>query len=198
MNEALVVMLALLWAVVLLPSALRSRRGNTHATVGGFERAMDVLRHQPDGRHLMVPADAGRIVGHDGGDRATIGPAPRLHREDPVIARRRATFTRLLVASAALLLLALLVGGFAWTLTVLAVAVTGGYTALLRHHKLRRDEVREVVREIRGDETFGPREERIPVAVGQTHELRFGVPVASHPDEPWQPMTGVRIRRWDD
>jgi hypothetical protein len=191
-NEALVVMLALLWAIVLLPGALRSRRANTMATVGGFERAMDVLRRQPDGRYLMVPADAGRIVG--GEDQAPHVPT-RARREDPLVERRRLLFGRMLVADGALLVAAVFVGGFAWTLWTLAVLTTLGYAALLRHLKLRRDQVRDVVRELRGDAVIDLRdEERVPVAVG----AEPGVQVVSRPDEPWQPMAGVRIRRWED
>lgn len=208
MNEALVVMLALLWAVVLLPGALRSRRVNTQATVGGFERAMDVLRRQPDGRSLMVPEDAGRIVGQGRlSERVGAATAPtRVRREDPAIGRRRTTFVRLLAATGALFVAAVVLGGFAWTLFTLTLGVTAGYAALLRRYKLRRDEVREVVRELRGDEAAEPRHERLPVAVGagggygagDRYGEPAGVQVARQPDEPWQPMSGVRIRRWDD
>jgi hypothetical protein len=64
-NEALV-LVVLLWAVLLLPSALRSRSSSSpHVTVGGFARAMEVLRASPsdsDGRQVLVPTDAGRVV----------------------------------------------------------------------------------------------------------------------------------------
>ncbi|MBW3618680.1 MAG: hypothetical protein KY461_00410 [Actinobacteria bacterium] len=200
MNEALVVMLALIWAVALLPGAVRSRRVNTHATVGGFERAMDVLRRQPDGRYMMVPNDAGRIVGLDGDVAAPTAPGARSHarREDPVVARRRTTFVRSLAVTGTLLLVALFAGGFAWTLFILSAVATGGYAALLRHLKLQRDQVREVVRDIRGDQVVDLRDERLPVAVGAPPMFGEGVPVASHPDDPWQPQTAVRIRRWED
>ncbi|MBW3657614.1 MAG: hypothetical protein KY457_03185 [Actinobacteria bacterium] len=204
MNEALIVMLALLWAVALLPGAVRSRRVNTHATVGGFERAMDVLRRQPDGRYMMVPNDAGRIVGDaaasargDAVGAATAG-SRGLRREDPVVARRRTVFVRALAATATLFVVALLAGGFAWTLFTLSLLATGGYAALLRHLKLRRDEVREVVRDIRADQVVDLRDERLPVAVGAAPMFGDGVPVASRHDEPWQPQTAVRIRRWED
>jgi hypothetical protein len=200
MNEALVVLLALLWAVALLPGAVRSRRVNTHATVGGFERAMDVLRRQPDGRYMMVPHDADRIVGRTDGDatgEATRGAVARAHREDPTVARRRTTFLRAVAATGALFLVALVVGGFAWTLFTLSLVVTGGYAALLRHLKLQRDQVRAKVRHLRA-EVRDVHEERIPVAVGAAPMFEQRVPVASRPDDPWQPQTAVRIRRWDD
>jgi hypothetical protein len=199
-NEALVVMLALIWAIVLLPGAVRSRRANTMATVGGFERAMDVLRRQPDGRYLMVPEDAGRIVGPEGRGGTSHVPT-RARREDPIIERRRLLFGRMLVATGVLLLAAVAFRGFAWTLFTLALATTVGYAALLRHLKLRREQVRAVVRELRGDTVIDIRDEqrirdqqRMPVAVGSSP----GVQVASRPDDPWEPMAGVRIRRWED
>lgn len=191
MNETLVLMLALLWAVVLLPGALRSRRSNTHVTVGGFHNAMAVLKKTPDGRSLMVPDDAGRIV-----SRTSPGVTPTrttVRREDPRVARRRAIFTRLVITVGVTFLAALFIGGFTWTLFTLALLTTGGYAALLRHFKLRQDQVREVVRELRGDErATARRDEQLPVAVGAA-----GPQVSTRPDDPWQPQSGVRIRRWD-
>lgn len=196
MNEALVLMLALIWAIVLLPGALRSRRTSAHATVGGFHNAMAVLKKTPDGRSVMVPEDAGRIVSRSApGER----PHPRPHAstprsEDPRIARRRALFTRLLVTVGVTFLAGLVLGGFAWTLFTVATATLAGYAALLRRYKIRQDEVREVVRELRG-ENVAPSQrqvEQLPIAVGAS-----GPQVATRPDDPWQPMSGVRIRRWD-
>lgn len=197
MNEALLVMLALLWGILLLPGALRSRRANTMATVGGFERAMDVLRRQPDGRYVMVPGDAGRIVERHG-DRT--GRTEPTGREDPLVVRRRTRFSQMVLATVALLVVALVAGGFAWTLFAVSVLTTGGYALLLRHLKLRRDQVRDVVRELRGEPAPTPDppvRESLPMAVGAGPGASHGQ-VASRPDEPWQPMAGVRIRRWDD
>jgi hypothetical protein len=51
-SEALV-LLVILWAAALVPSAVRARNASPHVTVGGFERAMEVLRSEqrstPDG-----------------------------------------------------------------------------------------------------------------------------------------------------
>ena len=180
MNEALV-LLVLLWAVLLVPSALRSRSSSSpHVTVGGFERAMDVLRTSPTssggrsstGRQLLVPKDAGRIVDHvDPPTRpasargADAAPPPRVSatREDPTIAARRMWFTRLLAGSALSVVLALVFGGIVWLLAGAAVAGTVAYAALLRRWKVQRDEVRSVVRELELDA-----EPRVPVgaAVG--------------------------------
>jgi hypothetical protein len=208
-NEALV-LLVLLWAVLLVPSALRSRASSSpHVTVGGFERAMDVLRTSPrtGGRQLLVPADAGRIVaraesvpGSVPGERgyapraagppagappnvaSEAGPADPVGRrvavEDPRIAARRVWFVRLLVGTAASLLLAIIVGGLLWVAAFLAIAATAGYATLLRRLKLQRDEVRTVVRSLEIDA-----DPRVPVGAAVGHDVA--------------PSGSVRLRRWD-
>jgi len=181
------VLLVLVWAALLLPGAVRSRRTSPHVTVGGFERAMDVLRTEArgsGGRELLVPRDAGRIVDH-----APIGPSksrshtmPTQTQEDPIIARRRANFIRALIATVVTLVLAVVVGGWLWVPFTLVVVGTAGYVAILRHLKLQRDEAKRVVREIdltREEVSQAPR-----VAVGSGgEELTHG---------------SVRLRRWDE
>jgi hypothetical protein len=176
-NEA-IVLLVLLWAVVLVPGAIRSRnRTSPHATVGGFERAMDVLRSKPGvGREMLVPGDAGRIVGRDVNRDEPRGP---YRRENPVTARRRAWFVRLLAGTGATFLLAVLLGGWLWLPFLFSTMLAGGYTALLRHLKIQRDEARRVVRKIdlRDRERAAASERREqPVAAGDS---------------------AVRLRRWD-
>jgi hypothetical protein len=177
-NET-IVLLVLLWAVVLVPGAIRSRnRTSPHATVGGFERAMDVLRSKPSvGREYLVPRDAGRIVTRDVSRDEPAGP---YRREDPVTARRRAWFVRLLAGTGATFLLAVVFGGWLWLPFVLAALIAGGYTALLRHLKIQRDEARRVVREI-------DLRDRARGAVDEAAE------------EPVAAAGGgaVRLRRWD-
>lgn len=193
MNLALVLLLAFVWAAVLLPGALRSRRGNTHATVGGFAHAMDVLRQRPSGRELLVPADAGRIVGVEA--RAELWPGGS-HRIDPMLERRRRVFARLLGGTFTALALAVFTGsGPLWTLTVLLGGALGGYVALLRRWKRQRDQARRVVRELRRPRRDDPRGvvDAPPRAVGENP-----VQVATHPSEPWAASSGVRIRRWED
>jgi hypothetical protein len=173
-NEALV-LLVLLWAALLIPSALRSRTGSPHATVGGFERAMDVLKtpsHRSGGRQLLVPGDAGRIVDHVG-----IAPAEETRayrREDPLVQTRRTWFLRLLAGTALSVVLAVLFGGVLWAAAGLSIVATGSYVALLRRWKLQADQVRTVVRQLEADVPT----ERVPVgaAVGES---------------------SVRLRRWD-
>jgi hypothetical protein len=147
-SEALV-LLVILWAAAMVPSAVRARNASPHVTVGGFERAMEVLRNEQratPGRRVMVPADPERIV-----QRAVRAPSPgpgrRFRREDPRIARRRAWFERLLVVSVAAIAVGLVLGGWYWFLTGVVVSATLGYTIRLRRLKVQRDEARRVVRE---------------------------------------------------
>lgn len=174
----LIVLLVLLWAVVLIPGALRSRTGSPQKTVGGFSRAMDVLKTKPAGRELLVPGDAVRLVD----DREVVADAvPRraAAREDLMTRRRRAWFVRLLAGTGATLLLAIVLGGWGWLAFLVAAAATVGYAAMLRRLKLQRDAARAKVREIdvRDAADLPERQvEREPAAVG----------------------AGVRLRRWED
>ncbi|MCC5949498.1 MAG: hypothetical protein JJT89_13695, partial [Nitriliruptoraceae bacterium] len=157
MNEALV-LLVLLWAGFLVPSALRNRHSSPHATVGGFERAMDVLGSGPQevhmsrsssGRRLMVPGDANRIVERESAGAASADMVSvHVRGRDPVVARREAWFVRSLIATGASFLAAVLVGGYLWTLFAVVFLVSLGYVAVLRHLKLQRDEARRVVAEL--------------------------------------------------
>ena len=198
MNEA-IVLLMLLWAVLLLPGALRSRNSSPHATVGGFSRAMDVLRTKPgQGRELMVPGDAGRIVARglsrDAAEPSVreaarrrapappAAPAPSDRGEDPVVARRRTWFLRLLAGTGAALLLALGVGGWLWALFTLSVVVTGGYVTLLRRLKLQHDEARRVVRDLE----LRRSEDQLPDQAPWPAEDASGLALGT-----------VRLRRWE-
>jgi hypothetical protein len=182
-SEALV-LLVLLWAVLLVPGALRSRNSSPHATVGGFERAMDVLRTEGrgpvrggNGRELLVPRDAGRIVEREiDGTVRTV----RIHHEDPLVTQRRGWFLRAVAATGIALLLALVVGGWMWAPFLFTAAGTGGYAALLRHLKVQRDEARRVVRELDLHRVELPEPQRVAVG-GDLFE-------GGH---------GVRLRRWD-
>ncbi|MEX0835809.1 MAG: hypothetical protein WD010_06940, partial [Nitriliruptor sp.] len=169
--------LVLLWAALLVPSALRSRTGSPHATVGGFERAMDVLKTSPqrsNGRQLMVPGDAGRIVDHHG-IVAAEQPKP-YRREDPRVEARRVWFLRLVAGTVVSLVLAVIFGGVLWGVALLAVAATGAYVALLRRWKLQADQVRSVVRELEAD--VDQQKVLVGAAVGENAGT-------------------VRLRRWD-
>lgn len=152
MNEALVVILAFLWALLLLPAAVRSRRSDPRSTVGGFARTMEVLRRRsPDG---SAAASAGRNV--------TVGRARAVHRSaadpsqgadrprrpgfDPVLYRRRRVFVALVVALPVATVVAAVVGGGAWIAAAAVAAGLAGYVVLLRRWKLQRDRARSVIR----------------------------------------------------
>lgn len=209
MDEALLAALLIGWAAVLLPSALRSRREtDPQVTVGGFTQAMAVLRGRPDGREIMVPGQADRIVsqGQPRTRPVTAPPRSGASRRSDVVARRRTMFVRLLAATIGTFVLAVVVGGLLWPMFVTTAMALGGYVAMLRHFKLEADEARAVVRtidltphEVAPDRDVRYRE---PVAVGAEPfgfaphaDTQFQV--ATRPDTPWQPQSSVRIRRWD-
>jgi hypothetical protein len=182
-NEALV-LLVLLWAALLVPSALRSRTGSPHATVGGFERAMDVLKTSPRsaptgaGRQLLVPGDAGRIVDHDG-IAAAEEPKP-YKREDPRVEARRVWFLRLIAGTVASVALAIGFGGLVWAVALLSLAATTVYVVLLRRWKLQADQVRSVVRRLEAETATQREPEHVPVGAAVGAEAG-----------------NVRLRRWD-
>lgn len=182
MNEALVVILAVMWALILLPGALRGRRSSPQNTVGGFERAMDVLGHRGSpGRRILVPDDAERIVGV---------PA----RQAAVVAKRRRVFTLLAGTTGVSFLLALLAGGAFWVLWVAAAVGTGAYVLVLLRHKAQRMQAEWVVRTLPPQEHQLQRQ-RLERVVGG--EVPLDLQVVTDPDAPWEPQAGVRIRRWD-
>lgn len=204
LDEALLAALLIGWAAVLLPSALRSRRETDPlVTVGGFTQAMAVLRGRPDGREILVPGQADRIVGHgEPARRPAPTPRPGAGRRSGLLRRRRQLFTRLLAATAGTFVLAVVVGGLLWPLFVTTAVALGAYVGLLRHFKIEADQARDVVRtidlagyeaEATHDRGWTPWEdERQPVAVGAE-----SIQVVTRPDEPWAPNSSVRIRRWE-
>lgn len=198
-NEALVVLI-LLSAAFVVPSALRNRHASPHVTVGGFERAMDILGSGPqevdmarssNGRRLMVPGDANRIVERpSAGDPAPRTTPVRIRRPDPVVARREAWFIRSIAATGVSFLGAVVVGGYLWPLFAVVLLATLGYVAVLRHLKLQRDEARRVVAQLdlHRDRTVIDVTDRAPQPVS----------AAVGGSEPWVGSSTVRLRRWDD
>lgn len=184
-NELLVLLL-IGWAALMVPSVLRSRASSPHVTVGGFERAMDVLRSDArasrssrsgpgPGRQVLVPGQVPRTAyGAPGGP--AMQPPVRHRPEPPVLASRRRWFVRLLAASGSTLLLASVVGGWVWLVTVPVLIVTVGYVALLRKLKLQRDQARQVVRQLRVD----------PLPTAHAGAPQMGAAVGH-----------VQLRRWD-
>lgn len=194
-SELFLVVLALVWAALLVPGAFRARKASPHTTVGGFERAMDVLRSdtRPQlGREVMVPGDASRIVDGPAGTEASAGPSsdpgsapPRQPQEDPVVARRRFWFTRSLIGTAATLVLALLGGGgWLWVPFGVSLVLTAGYVAVLRHLKLQRDEAKRVVADLDLH-----RDDEVVIDVAAAEAGGGGA---------WSGSGTVRLRRWDD
>jgi len=181
-NEALVLVL-LIWAALFLPGLVRARNTSPHVTVGGFERAMHVLRSDGHGRgrgrRLMVPADPARIVARPVDDR--IEPTATMLAEDPVLARRRVWFVRSLAACVVTLVLGLLFQGAAWLVFLATVSATVAYVAVLRRLKQQRDEARTVVREL--DLREG--------VVGDVGQVAVGA------EDAWVGSGTVRLRRWD-
>lgn len=144
MNGALVFLLALLWALVILPGALRSRRSSPTSSVGTFERAMDVLARREsngyggEGRVVYVPNDAVRISG----DRAI--------RQQEIRARRRRTFMRLLVLTATSMVVAVVGGGQWWLMFLSTGALLTGYVVLLLRWKSQAEQAAAVARDLPG------------------------------------------------
>ncbi len=141
MNLALLLFLALLWCVVLLPSAIRNHRGSLHHSMGGFARTMQVLgsspgnapRATPDLRRVMVPANAARIVAPPRG-------------EDLARERRRKSLRGLVFAAALTTTIALLAGGVFWAFAAVADAALIAFVAALRNIAVRAKARRELVR----------------------------------------------------
>jgi hypothetical protein len=196
-NAGLLILLALLWAVFLLPGALRARQSSPTSSVGTFERAMSTLgrRHhgrtwsRREGRYVYVPSDAAMIVG----DRA------RRRRE--VLERRRRIFVRLMATTGVIFPFAVFVGGAFWMLLVASSGALAVYAGLLRRWKLQADQAAEVVRELPDVEVareVAEEHQGARVAAGAEIGAGHGLQTATHPDDPWAPQSGVRIRRFDD
>ena len=115
--------LAGLWAVVLVPPALRalSRFGRSSDSVGSFRNNMTVLGGAtPAGRVGRTPL---------GAPAPTVGSRPRTRAE--VRKRRRDVLVGLLAVSGLLLVVAVVVGGAAWMAWLVSAGLLAGYVALL-------------------------------------------------------------------
>lgn len=144
MSSLVIVLLAGLWASILLPGLWRERRGSDPLTsITSFERCMHLLaprtapspaRQQP-GRHVMVLEEPSRV------DPQRPASAARLAR------RRRAVLQWLLALIPATAVVALLLGGLAWGLPVAAGVLYGGYAAEDRRLR-RRARYRSRVRDL--------------------------------------------------
>lgn len=177
MNQALVVLLAVIWALILLPSAVRGHHRSPRSTVGGFQRAMGVLaRRRSGGRDVLVLAEPERVV---------VGV-----RDRELLARRRRVFTTLVVATGVTFLLAVVGGGRWWLLWLATATALASYVVLLLRWKAQRLEAAEVVRRL---PVRSASEDALARVVGGTPDVQ----VVTDPDEPWRAGSGVRIRRWE-
>ncbi len=109
MSPVLLIVLAGLWAAVLIPATVRSRdHAHDGRTMDGFHTAMRTLSRRPpsstDSRRILVPTPQ------------VTGAAP----SSPSLARRRLVFLRVLGAAAASLAFAVALGGPLWWLVHLA------------------------------------------------------------------------------
>lgn len=180
-NVNALLLLVLAWAVLLLPGALRTRGRSPVSTVGGFERAMAVLRGDESGSAGPLDprgtaAVAARTVAH----RPPLEPPAR-----GVLRRRRAWFVRLLVATGATGVLAVTASGWLWGVFVAAVLVTAGYVVTLRRLKLERDAARRVVADLVQRRSAGERGRVQPEDEGLVGVVG------------WSSGDNVRLRRWD-
>lgn len=202
MNEALVVILAFLWALLLLPGAIRSRRRDPTSTVGGFTRAMEVLRENPELRGSLHSEEGVRIIG---GEHQYLSPVPPLlsdeddapHGFDPILVRRRRVFISLLVITLLVTVVAALVGGAAWAAPAATVLILVGYVVLLRRWKLQRDEARAMVRELRqAREAAQTRQSEYHGGQRAVGDALWGPPTGDPTPDPRHGPAGVT--RWDE
>lgn len=140
MNLLVVVVLAGLWALILLPGLLREHRSRSPlATIDRFERSMGILakrqrgagmsgtRRRSPGRQVLI-IDPHRLTGASNRAR--------------VLRRRRQTVLRLAAAAAVAGLLALALGGlFLWLFTAAATGLLG-YLAMLARIRANEAEAR--------------------------------------------------------
>jgi hypothetical protein len=139
MSLLVVGLLAILWASILLPGALRNRRESSpQTTIDSFERSMSMLamraKNRPaSGRQVLVlPPPPQRP------------PSPRVR----AVRRRRQILARLAVATTASALLALIIGGAFWALFGVVAAALGSYVASLVYLQTRQAETQRKVRRI--------------------------------------------------
>ncbi len=149
--------LAAIWAAVLLPPYLERRRAvHPSHSIGDFRRQLHVLQRTGD-PYAPMPSH----------------PAPRrsMTRTD-VLRRRRDVLATLAVAAVLTLLLALVAGGAVWLLHLGVDAALLGYVALLLQVQQQRPQARAAAR--RHAARPAPRmafEPAAPARLGELHRL---------------------------
>ena len=155
MGPLVVVLLLGLWASILLPGALRSRRASSPMdTVSDFERSMSMLSpirpaDRPPGREMLVLAHPASVTG--GSNKARL------------IARRRTTLKGLVATVALTGVLTVVTRGQTLALFLVACVGFGCYAAMLRQIKTRQAQARLKTRRIAS---------RSDVVVPEHHDLR--------------------------
>ncbi len=133
MRSSTVVVLAVLWSVVLLPGVIRDRKMSPASTVDTFANAMGRLASS-DVRRVMVPGGGARMMIY-----------PRMSRREEMLERRRSLLLRLIGSLGVMTLVALLFGGWAWALPVLAAVALCLYVAALRTIAVQAQRAKAVV-----------------------------------------------------
>jgi hypothetical protein len=124
------VVLAAIWAAVLLPPYLQKRRAfHPHASIGDFRNQLAVLQRTGDPYAPRTVPTVGR----------------RMSRAD-VQRRRRDVLATLAAAAGITFLLALVAGGAVWLLHLTVDALLLGYVALLMQVQQQRPATRADVR----------------------------------------------------
>ena len=135
--------LAVLWAVVLVPPLLRSRTGRTADSIVDFNYKLDVLG-QTNG-HLEIENVSAAGQGPPVADR-TLAPALRASAAQRAARRRRDMVRALTVAiTLTVLLVAATHSGWAWALQILVDVIALAYIGLWAWARTFQDE-REKVR----------------------------------------------------
>ncbi|CAN5311735.1 hypothetical protein BH20ACT8_BH20ACT8_19160 [soil metagenome] len=146
MSLAVVVLLAVLWAWMLLPGALRERRERSpFASISRFERSMGILadrsrrpvpgiRPGPPGRRILVLTDPHSLVGASSRAR--------------IVRRRQVALLRLCALGGATGALAVALRGWAIWPAVASVAILAGYAAELARLRANQREARRKTRRL--------------------------------------------------
>ncbi len=146
----IIVLLALAWAIVLVPSLARPRFETSPIDgVRSFERSMGILantrqdRQQVPGRWVMVPK----------------GVSAPVSRRQRVMLRRRRIFARLLLAAGVTFLLGIIPAlRSVWIAHVVLDVALVGYVFQLRRWRIREVERRRVVRRLPAEPDQAERE----------------------------------------
>ncbi|MDQ3538019.1 MAG: hypothetical protein M3415_04365 [Actinomycetota bacterium] len=150
MGILVVILLGGLWASILLPGALRSRRNSSPIdSILAFERSMSLLApRRPDerhpGRHVMVLDRPASLTGRVRAD---------------VLARQRLALFGMAAATVLSAVLALAFGGAFVALFALVALAFATYVTVLRRRQARAAEIRAKIRHLHRAPDTAPVEE---------------------------------------